>query len=95
MNKKDVFQAVLEGKIDNKNYKKFKLSKSQFYKVYSRILFYQKLTDPIKLMVLNLSQKEFLACRDSKLKTELPSKRQFESFSMDSRKQVKDEGETV
>lgn len=94
MNKKEIFEATLTGKIGSKNYKKHDLSKSKFYKIYSRVLFYRKITDPVKLMILNLSEREFQAVRNNMLKTELPSKKPFKSFHMRGKNRPQNEGET-
>ena len=95
INKLELFEKILRGEINPKNYKR-KLSKSGFYKTYSRVLFYQKLTEPIKFMVLNMSQKEFFAVRNSMLKDDVKSKKQgkgFKGFSQGSRKLPQDKGE--
>lgn len=79
MNNLELFEKMMKGEIDQRNFKKFKLTKSSFYKVYSRVLFFRKVTDPIKFMVVNLSQREFLAVRNEELKDQViarsPSKR--------------------
>jgi hypothetical protein len=87
---------MLKEEITQKNYKKFKLTKSSFYKIYSRVLFFRSVIEPVKFMVLNLSEREFKAVKDFKLKGDIKSKKQgmgFKSFSMGSGKLSNKAGE--
>lgn len=90
LGKIELFEKMLRGEINNKNYRKFRLSKSGFYKVYSRVLFFQKVTDPIRFMVVNLSGREFQAVRNTELKEEIESKSIGKSFPHSVEKQPKE-----
>ena len=94
MDKKEIFSAILEGKINSKNYEKHGLSKAMFYKLLARVKFYRKIVDPIGLMILNLSSREFLAVQNSKLKSEIPSKSKSKSFPQPIQNNSHDAGET-
>lgn len=78
--KKEAFNFIQQGKINSKNYEKNGLSKSKFYKIYKRVRFYQKLIRPLKLMVLNLSEREFQAVLEGKEKEVFFKKSKSKSF---------------
>ena len=91
---KELFEAILIDKIDNKNYAKGKVSKNQFYNVNKRVQFYKRIVEPVKFLILNVSEKEFEAVKNMKLKTELPSKKQFKSFSHIPSKPFREDGQS-
>ena len=90
ISKLEIFEKILKGEITPKNYQKFKLNKSAFYKIYSRVIFFNEVTEPIEYMVLNLSQREFQAVRNKQLKIEIKSKSTTKSFPHGVEKRLKE-----
>jgi hypothetical protein len=90
MNRIELFEKILKGEITPKNYQKFKLNKSAFYKIYSRVLFFNEVTDPTKYMIINLSQREFQAVRNKQLKVDIKSKSKTRSFPHSVEKQSRE-----
>lgn len=80
MNDKEIFEAYIKG-ANPKDFKKLKISKSKAYKINSRFILWKEITEPIMFMCLNLSEREFRAVRDNRVKKLTSSKSSKNSFS--------------